>query len=135
MKNYADIYNSGSDSISLEQRFYAKLETSRGVMAAPTGADFFFHLPGGQITLEQPFESSPQRSGRHHSNIIKKKISTAWNFSTYFNVDEAAIQGVTEIDPALRLLWKSLLGYEDTTTGLLYDARTAPDLTFSLFEV
>ena len=45
MKNYAEIYNSGNDSISLEQRFYAKLETTRGVLEAPLGTDFFFHLP------------------------------------------------------------------------------------------
>ena len=134
-KNYADIYNSGNDSISLEQKFYLKEETVRGEMIAPVGADFFFNLPGGQISYEQPFESSTQRSGRHHNNIIKKKITSAWNFSTYFNIDVAEIQGTTELDPALRVLWKSLMGKEATATGVVYDASVAPDSTFSLFEV
>jgi len=134
-KNYANIYNSGNDSISLEQRFYLKQETVRGVIEAPVGSDFFFHLPGGQISYEQPFESSMQRSGRHHNNIIKKKITSAWNLSTYFNIDEDAILGVTEIDPSLRVLWKSLLGNEATAPGLSYEPSEAPDLTFSLFEV
>jgi len=134
-KNYATIYNSGNDSISLEQRFYLKEETTRGTLASPMGSDFFFHLPGGQISFAQPFESSPQRSGRHHSKIIKKKKTAEWNFSTYFNLDLSVAAGITELDQSLRTLWTSLLGVETIPGGVVYTPATAPDLTFSLYEV
>lgn len=134
-KNYANIYNSTNDSISLEQRFYIKEEVTRGTMVYPATTDFFFTLPGGAINFEAPFESSMQRSGRHHSTSIEQKNSTAWNFSTYFNIDTSVAAGVTEIDPAMRVLWKSLLGNEDTTTGIVYDASEDPDITFTLMEV
>lgn len=134
-KNYADIYNSSNDSVALEQRFYLKEETTRGTFVPPTGADFFFHLPGGQITYEQPFESSTQRSGRHHQSAIVKKKSVSWGFSTYFNINTGVAAGATEIDPALRVLWKSLLGKETVSSGLIYDPSSAPSTTFSLFEI
>ena len=63
-KNYASIFNSANDAISLEQRLYLKEEVSRGVFETPLGTDHFLTLPGGAINYEQPFESSPQRSGR-----------------------------------------------------------------------
>lgn len=134
-KNYSDLYNSTNDSISLDQRWYLKEEATRGVFVAPTGADYFFTKAGGGIEFTQPFESSPHRSGRHHNNIIKKKKELSWGFSTYFNIDTGVAAGVTEIEPAMRVLWKSLLGKEDTTAGVKYTAGTTPSTTFSLYEV
>jgi hypothetical protein len=135
-KNYPNLYASGNDSISLEQRFYLKEEVTRGTMVYPAATDFFFTMPGGAINFEAPFESSPQRSGRHHSTAIEQKNSTAWNFSTYFNIDTSlGSASSAEIDPALRVLWKSLLGKETATAGAVYDPSETPDLTFSLMEV
>jgi hypothetical protein len=135
-KNYAALYNSGQDSISLEQRFYVKKETAYGTMVFPTDTDFFFHLPGGQIAFEQPFESSPQRSGRHHSSIIKKKKVSSFSFSTYFNIDEAAGTGILSIDTPVKVLWESLLGYEDSAgPDIFYNASVDPATSFSIYEV
>lgn len=136
MKIYPLIYASANDSVALEQRFYIKEESVRGTMVFPLATDFLFHLPGGSIGFEQPFESSPQRSGRHHSNIIKKKKVSSFTLSTYFNIDEAAINGLTSIDTPVKLLWKSLLGVENATgPDLYYNAETAPSSTFTMYEV
>lgn len=133
-KNYKTIYESGNVSIALEQRFFVKQETTRGELKAPTGADFFFHT-GGSIEHTQPVESSPHKSGRHHNNIIKKKKEASFTISTYFNIDTAQpAAAVAEIDPALRLLWKSMMGAEDVSSGLKF-SPAVPALTFSLFEV
>jgi hypothetical protein len=133
-KNYADIYNSSNPAIALEQRFYAKLETSRGTLIAPTGSDFFYTLGGGTIESTQAIETSPHRSGRHHNNIIKKKWETNFSFSTYFNIDTTlGAAAAAEIDPAVRLLFKSLMGYEDASAGAKYQPTT-PNLTFTLLE-
>jgi hypothetical protein len=136
-KNYADLYASGNDSIALEQRFYAKLEASRGSLIAPTNADFFYTLDGGSIAFAQPFESSPHRSGRHNTGIIKKKKTCSFSFSTYFNIDESlGSPSTAEIDPAIQLLYKSMFGKQDNTGGSpVFTSATPPDLTFSLFEV
>lgn len=135
-KNYANIYASANDSIAVEQRFYAKLEGTRGTLQAPTGADFFFTLGGGSIQYAQPLESSPHRSGRHNTSVIKKKKTLTFALSTYFNVDESLVSAsVNEIDPAVRLLFKSVFGNEAVGGGSpVYSASVAPDLTFSLFE-
>jgi hypothetical protein len=133
-KNFADLYASSNASIALEQRWFVKEETTRGELKAPEGTDFLFTLGGGSIEFSQPFESSPHRSGRHHTNIIKKKKETSFSLSTYFNIDTTKVAaGTDEIDPACRVLWKSLLGKEDTSAGLKYLAAI-PNLTFSLFE-
>ena len=133
-KNFADIYNSVNDAIALEQRWYVKLETTRGELIAPTDADFLFTLTGGQIEYSQPFESSPHRSGRHHNGIIKKKKETNWSFPTYFNIDETlGAASSSEVDAAVKVLFKSLLGKEDLTAGAKYTADT-PNITFSLIE-
>ncbi len=133
-KNYADIYNSSNPAIALEQRFYAKLETARGSLIAPTGADFFYTLGGGSIESTQAIESSPHKSGRHHNNIIKKKWETSFSFSTYFNINTAlGAAAAAEVDPAVRLLFKSLFGYEDIAAGAKY-SPTTPGLTFTLME-
>jgi len=134
MKNYADIYNSVNDAIALEQRWYVKEETTRGQLIAPTDSDFLFTLTGGQIEYAQPFESSPHRSGRHHTGIIKKKKETSWSFPTYFNIDETlGAASSTEIDAAVRTLFRSLTGKEDTTSGALY-TPDVPNKTFTLIE-
>lgn len=133
-KNYADIYNSVNVSISLEQRFYVKQETTRGELIIPTDADFFFTLAGGAVAMTQPFFSSPHRSGRHHTSPIYQKKETSWTIPTYFNIDTTlGSAGTGEIDPALRVLWKSLMGKEDTTSGLKY-SPTVPSTSFSIFE-
>lgn len=134
-KNYADIYSSSNDVLALEQRWYAKLETTRGVLALPGNSDFFWTLGGGSISYSQNFESSPHRSGRHHTDIIKKKKETSFSFSTYFNIDESlGAASSAEIDAANRLFFKSLLGKEVTSPNLKYTSELAPDVTFSLFE-
>lgn len=136
MKNYADLYTSTNDSISLEQRWYLKEETSRGTLIPPLGSDFVFALEGGSVSYTQPFMSSPHRSGRHHTNIIKQKKETSFSFPSYFNIDETLGSASTaEIDPAMRVLFKSLLGKETTSPNLAYTAAKEPDTTFSLFEV
>ena len=117
-KNFADLYASGNDSIALEQRVYLKEETTRGQLIAPVGTDFLFTIPGTSVNFTQPVESSPHRSGRHHVDVIKQKTSTEWSVPTLFNIDSSlGSAAVAEIDPAVRLLWKSLMGNEDTTGG------------------
>lgn len=136
MKNYADLYNSENDSIALEQRWYVKEEVTRGTLIGPTDADFVFMLTGGSIDYTQPFESSPHRSGRHHTNIIKSKKECAFSFPSFFNIDETlGAASTAEIDPAMRVLFKSLFGKEVTAPNLKYTSGTEPDVTFSLFNV
>lgn len=136
MKNYAVNYATTNDSIALEQRWYVKEETARGTLLGPAGADFVFALEGGTITYTQPFMSSPHRSGRHHTNIIKQKKECSFTMPSYFNIDETlGAASSAEIDPAMRVLFKSLLGRETTSPNLKYDAMSEPDTTFSLFEV
>jgi hypothetical protein len=133
-KNYADLYNLTGDSTAVEQRFYLKAETTRGDLLAPTNTDFFFTLAGGTIEFSQPSESSPHRSGRGHIGKIRKKKEQNWSLSTYFNIDTTlGSGGAAEIDQPIRELWKSLLGKEVVSSGLIY-TRTTPDFTFSLLE-
>ncbi|MEY2859124.1 MAG: hypothetical protein RLZZ74_3437 [Cyanobacteriota bacterium] len=135
-KNYADLYNLSGDSIALEQRFYIKQEASnlRGVAVAPTGADFFFTAQGGSVEFTQPFEPSPHRSGRGFVGTIKGKKECSWTLPTLFNIDTTlGSGGAAEIDPALRVLWKSLLGKEVVSSGLIY-TRDTPDISFTILE-
>lgn len=135
-KNYKNIYDNTGASIALEQRWYAKLETTKGQLIAPQNTDFFFALQGGSISYQQPFESSPHRSGRHHTDIIKKKKETSFSFSTYFNIDTTlGAASSAEIDAPVRLLYKSLMGFENVSSGAVYNSSVTPDLTFSVFEV
>ena len=85
-KNYKDLYDYTGDSIALDQRWYAKLEGTKGQLTAPTGADFFFTLGGGSISFTQPFETSPHRSGRHHTSVIRKKKETTWSLMILLNL-------------------------------------------------
>jgi Phage tail tube protein len=135
-KNYASIYNNTGDSSALNQRFYVKLESVRGVLQAPTGADFIYTLGGGSMSFSQPFNPSPVRSGRHNKNVIYDKKALEWSFPTFVMIDTTEVSaGVGEVDPGIRLLWRSALGYEETTPLPLYDSRNDPDVTFSLYEV
>lgn len=133
-KNYADLYNYSGDSISLEQRFYIKEETLRGTLAAPTNSDFFFTMQGGSVEFSQPFEPSPHRSGRGFVGTIKGKKECSWTIPTMFNIDTSLVAGgAAEIDPAIRVLWKSLTGKETVASGLVY-TRDTPDITFTILE-
>lgn len=135
-KNYASIYNSVNDSIALEQKIFIKEELTRGVVQAPTGADFIFTLNGASVNFTQPIESSPHKSGRHHTSIIKQKTSTEWSMPTFFNIDTLlGSASLLQIDPGMRVLWKSLMGSESTAAPLVYTSETAPDITFSIFEI
>lgn len=135
-KNFATIYNNTGDSIALAKSIYLKEETSPGSLLAPQPADFLYTLGGGGIEFSQPFESSPHASDRHNTDTIKKKKEMSWSISTYFNIDQAlGSPAAAEIDTPLRLLFKSCLGYEDTTSGAYYDSRTPPSYLFSMFEV
>lgn len=132
-KNYKTIYGSGNVSIALEQRWYAKTETTRGELKAPTGGDFFLHTTGS-IEHTQPVESSPHKSGRHHNNIIKKKKEASFSFSTFFNINTALpAAAAAEIDPAIRMLWYNMLGAEDISSGAKFTAAV-PGFTFTLLE-
>jgi len=136
-KNFADIYNDTSDSIALEQKFFVKEEVAgaRGTFVAPTGADFIFTLSGGTINFSRPIESSPHRSGRHHTTPIKKKTSTEWTIPTFFNVDETlGAAAAAEIDPGIRVLHKSMYGKEDNAAGAEFTTATVPNITFTLLE-
>ena len=135
-KNYADIYANPTDSSSLEQAFYLKLESTPGTYAFPTGTDFLFTLGGGGLTYGQPLESSPHRSGRHNNNTIKKKKELSWNLTTYFNIDTAPGAPVfSEIDTAVRMLHKSMFGSETVSAGAVYSTATTPGIFFSMYEV
>lgn len=135
-KNFASLYASDNDSTALEQAYFIKAETTRGTLIAPTSTDFLYTLAGGSIEYTQPIESSPHRSGRHHNDIIKSKKELNWTLPTLFNIDESlGAASSAEIDPAVRLLWKSLLGYEDLTAGAVYDPSVDPAVTFTIFEI
>lgn len=134
-KNFATLYASTNDSGALEQAFFLKQETTKGQLIAPAATDFLFTLDGGSIAFNQPFDSSPHRSSRHHTSIIKKKKTLAWDFSTFFNIDETLGSAAsTEIDSAVRTLFRSLMGFEDVSAGAVYDTSVPPSTTFTLLE-
>lgn len=134
-KNYASIYANTGDSSALNQRFYLKQEAVKGMMAIPAASDYFFALAGGSINFSQPINPSPHRSGRHNNNTIKEKKALEWSLPTFINIDEAAAQGVNQLEPALRVLWKSLLGREQVPGAVVYDSAEDPSITFTMFEV
>lgn len=132
-KNYKSAYSSSNDSMAISQRFYAKVETTRGTLAAPTDTDFFFTQQGGTITYAQNITSSMHRSDRHHTSTIVEKKTCEWSIPTYVNIDTAVAAGSTEVDAAIQLLWESMLGRKTISSGVIFDAVTAPNITFSLF--
>lgn len=136
-KNFASIYSSGNDAVALNQRLFVVEEAPglRGVLAIPTQSDFLYHIEGASVNFSQPVESSPHKTDRHHSSVIKQKTSTEWSLPSLFNIDTSLpAASVNEIDPALRVLWKSLLGREQVAPNLCYDAAFDPSITFSIYE-
>ena len=135
-KNFKTLYDRTGDSIALEQSFFAVLESTKGTFAAPTDTDFFFTLAGGSVTHEQPVNPVQHRSGRHNTDTFAEKKTTEWEIPTMVNIDIGEAGGDTSQEPAVRLLWKSLLGNETITgaTSAVYESSVDPDLTFSLYE-
>ena len=135
-KNFANIYNSPNDAVALNQRIFIKEESIRGSLVVPAATDFLFTRNGTSVNFTQPVESSEHKSDRHHTSIIKQKTSTEWSIPMYFNIDESlGAPSNAEIDPAARVLYKSLFGREDTTGGSpVYDTATDPSITFSIYE-
>jgi len=136
-KNYVNIYEGGNVSSALEQKIFAKVESVRGTMVLPDGTDFFYHMGGGSVNKGQPYESSPHKTGRHHTSIIKNKESSQWTIPTLFNIDESLGSASTaEIDPAVRLLHKSLFGKEDVSGGSpVFNTEDTPSITFTIMEI
>jgi len=133
-KNFANIYNRTGDSIALNQKFFAVKEITKGLIVGPANDDFFFTKDGGAITHTHPKESSSHRSGRHNTDIIRKKKVTEWNIPTFVNIDVDVAAGITEVEKGIQLLWESLLGKATISSGVIFDSTTDPDITFSLFE-
>lgn len=134
-KNFANYYSTANDAIGIEQKIFLKEETTRATFAIPGATDQFLPNNGATVNYTQPIESSPVRSGRHHSSIIKKKTTTEWSLPSYFHVDTTlGAASVSEIDLSNRVLWKSMLGREVAGPPLQYDTATPPSTTFSLFE-
>ena len=135
-KNYPALYASGNDAIALEQKIFLKVETVRGTMVLPTGADFIYHIGGGSVNFSQGIESSPHKSGRHHTSIIKQKTSTSWTLPTFFNIDTTlGGAGAGELDPGIKLLHKSMFGYENLVPSPVYNTTIPPDTTFTIMEI
>jgi hypothetical protein len=132
-KNFATIYDTGNDAVALEQKVFIKEETTRGTLEIPADADLMLVSSGASVNFTQPIESSPVRSGRHHSSIIKQKTNTEWTLPSLFHIDTSGGVSDTEIDQAYRTLWESTFGNE-ATGPLTYTTLTPPDLTFSIFE-
>ena len=136
-KNFADIYGSQNPGIALNQKIFVVEEvTSKGTLEASGATDFLFTLEGGSVNYTQPVSSSPYKSGRHHTSGIPEKTETSWTIPSYFNIDTTlGAAGVGEIDPAIRVLMKSLFGKEDVTGGSpVYTTATDPATTFSIFQ-
>lgn len=134
-KNYKTIYNSGNISIALEQRFYIKEESVHGTFAAPGNSDFVFCRQGGGIKHTQALEPSQHRTGRDNvSPPIKKKKVADWTLPVYVNIDTAVSAGATEVDDGIQVLWKSVLGQETISSGVIYDPGADPSVTFTMLE-
>ena len=135
-KNYQSLFDGGNDSIALEQKIFIKQETTRGTLNAPTDSDFIYHIAGGSVNFSQPIISSPHKSGRHHTTIIKEKTETSWTLPTFFNIDTTlGAAATTEIDLGVRVLHTSMFGKEDVTGGSpVYNTEDPPSTTFSIIE-
>lgn len=100
--------------------------------AGTDDTDFLLYTTGGP-TFNQPIESNAHRSGRFHSGIVKSKKVAEFGLSTYINMSGAAGES---IDPAVRLLWKSLMGTETVVaaTAIRY-TQGLPNFTMSMVRV
>lgn len=133
-KNFAKLYAAPNDASALEQKFFVKQETIRGILTAPAGTDFIYSNEGGGINYMQPFEPSPVRSGRHNTTGIRGKTETSWSLPSFFHIDTTlGAAAVAEIDPAARVLFESLLGTQTAPAGPKFTSVDPPDITFSLF--
>ncbi len=133
-KNFATLFSTGNDSIALEQKIFIKEEASRGVLELPGDSDLILANPGATVNFTQPIESSPVRSDRHHTDVIRSKTNTEWTIPSFFHIDTSGGVSDTQIDQGYRTLLKAMLGRERTST-LRYDAVTPPDITFSLYNI
>lgn len=134
-KNFAAIYARTGDSIALNQKFFAVEETVKGTLKGPVDTDFFYTQEGGGVNHTQAKNSSSHKSGRHNTDVTLDKKTTEFTLPMFVNIDTQAAVGVAEVDLAVRLLWKSMLGKEDISgVGVVFDSSVDPDITFSLFE-
>lgn len=100
--------------------------------AGTDDTDFLLYTSGGP-TYSQPIESNSHRSGRFHAGIVKSKKVVEWNLSTYINMSGSAGDS---LDPAVKLLWKSLLGTEEVIAATAIRYRQGlPDFTMSMARV
>lgn len=133
-KDFAAIFATGNDSIALEQKVFVKEETVRGTFAVPVGSDEMLINTGAAVNFSQPIETSPVRTGRHHTSIIKQKTTTEWTLPSLVHIDSSlGAAADTEIDQAYKTMWKAMLGREQTGP-LIYDAFNPPNITLSIFE-
>lgn len=133
-KNFAAIFARTGDSTAVEQKFFVVQEVTKGSLLGPTNSDFFYTKQGGAITHTQPKTTSEHRSGRHNTDFYLEKKVTEWSLPMFVNIKTSVVAGTTEVDTPIRVLWKSMLGRETVSSGLIYDPATDPDITFSMFE-
>ncbi len=94
--------------------------------------DFLLYTTGSP-TFSQPIESNAHRSGRFHTGIVKAKKVVEFSLTTYVNMSGTA---GASLDNAVKLLWKSLLGDEEISSGTAIRYRQGlPNFTFSLVRV
>ncbi len=100
--------------------------------AGTDDTDFLLYTTGGP-TFAQPIESNMHRSGRFHTGVVKAKKVAEFSLSTYVNMSGTAGDS---IDPAVRLLWKSLLGTETVvaSTAIRY-TQGLPNFTMTMVRV
>jgi hypothetical protein len=135
-KNFATNYNKTGDSIALNQSIFLVEETVKGTFSPPTDSDFAYTIAGSSITHTQPVTPTPHRTGRHNTDSYAEKKTTEWELPLLVNIDTSlGAPALTEIDAPVRVLWKSLLGNEDTAGGSpVFDSSVDPDITFSFYE-
>lgn len=133
-KNFANIFNSVGDGIALEQKVFIKEESTRGVLAIPTGTDALLPEGGTSVNFSQTKRSSTVKSGRHNTTILKDKTLTEFTINSLIHIDTSlGSASSAEVDAAYRTLQKSMWGNEDLAAGAQY-TPTQPDITFSIFE-
>lgn len=133
-KNFANLFNSVNDSIALEQKVFIKEETTRGVLAIPTGTDALLPEGGTSVNFSQTKRSSTVKSGRHNTSFLRDKTQTEFTINSLVHIDTSlGAAAAAEVDQAYRTLQKSMWGNEVVVGGAIYNPTT-PDITFSVFE-
>lgn len=134
MKNFANIFNSTGDAIALEQKVFVKEETTRGVLAIPTGTDALLPEGGTTVNFSQTKRSSTVKSGRHNTSLLLDKTQTEFTINSLIHIDTSlGAAAAAEVDQAYKTLQKSMWGNESLVGGAIYKPST-PDITFSIFE-